>query len=417
MNSLYTTPLLVGLLATFLTAQAPAPLAPAHSPARYKASQLIGLAITNSQNESLGEIEEIVLDGSNRHIAYAVVGFGGFLGMGEKYFAMPWRVIEIRQRGANETPTALLGVDRETLKAAPGFDKGSWPDMANAKWAAKVDDYYRAHGEAPRAEGAAEPKGSAPDGTRGVDRLPGSPAFTHRRLGQLIGMNVVDTRHKKLADVEDFIVDGTVAAVDGVLLSFGGTLGMGEQLALVPADALTLDHRLEVFVFPCTQAELAGMALKDGKLPALNGQGWLTSGREHCAKIAKAHAPSNGNGTVVEASVAKYASYVDSYDRTKLETIQGTITTLGSVRIGDGNELRTRFRVRCKDGREVVVFAAPSSFVDQQSLALRHGTVVEVTGSPTTHGTQTVLVAGTIKVDGKTATLRDDQGRAAWLKE
>ena len=111
--------------------------------ARCKASQLIGCAITNSKNESLGEIQDIVLDSGNHRLAYAVVAFGGFPGMGEKYFAVPWRCIEVAQRGTDHGPRATLGLDQDTLKAAPGFDRTSWPDMANATWANQVDDYYR----------------------------------------------------------------------------------------------------------------------------------------------------------------------------------------------------------------------------------------------------------------------------------
>jgi sporulation protein YlmC with PRC-barrel domain len=415
------TPLLVGLVASFLTAQAPQP-APltTNGPNRCKASQLIGLAITNSKNENLGEIQEIVLDQHTKHIAYAVVGFGGFLGMSEKYFAMPWRLIEVSQRGADTKPRALLGLDRETLKAAPGFDKNSWPDMANAAWAQQVDDYYRLRNEAAPPTGAAEPKGSAPDGTRGVDRVPGSEAFTHRRLSRLIGMNVVDQQQAKLADVEDFVVDTTLAAVDGVLLSFGGTLGLGEYLALLPVSAIKLDLQKDVFVLPCTRADLDAMVLKDGKMPALNGDTWLTKGREQCAKAAKGVEDlAAGAGDVVprDASGVGSVQYADSYDVKKVETIKGTITTVGSVRIGDAKEERVRWRVRVADGREVVVYVAPATFADLQSLGLRANSAVEITGSPAKYGNQSVLVAGTIKADGKTAVLRDAQGHVVWTKK
>jgi len=413
-----TTPLLAGFAASFLPAQSPALPATAldGNVMRCKASDLIGLAITNSRNENLGEIQEIVLDGNHRSIAYAVVGFGGFLGMGEKYFAMPWRLIEVRRRGAEHKPEAMLGLDKETLKAAPGFDKANWPDMANGTWAKQVDDYYRLRSESPRPEGAAEPKGSAPDGSRGVDRAPDSKAFSHRRLSHLIGMDVVDLQHKKLADVEDLVVDSGSATIDGALLSFGGTLGMGEHLVLVPMDAMTLDHAKNVFVFPCTRADLGGMTLQGGKLPALDNDAWLTQGREHCAKVAKAQVAANGDSIAVDASGTYVVQYPDSYDTAKTETISGTIATIGSVRVGDAKEVRARWRVRTKAGREVIVYAAPVAFPDQESLGARVGSAVEITGSPVKYGNQTVLVAGTIKSEGKTATLRDEHGKATWLR-
>ncbi|MCA3010402.1 MAG: PRC-barrel domain-containing protein, partial [Phycisphaerales bacterium] len=405
MRTLYFTPIAATLLLGCLTAQSTTAEAAKRLPARCKASQLIGLSITNSHDENLGEIQDIVMDGANRNIAYAVVGFGGVLGMGEKHFAMPWRLIEVTQRGAEQTPRATLGLDRAALKAAPGFDKGSWPDMADSTWAQQVDDYYRQRSETARPEGAAEPRGSAKDGSRGVDQPPGSKQFLHRRLSRLIGMNVVDVQHKKIADCEDFVIDTNNATIDGVLLSFGGVLGIGESLVLLPADALTLDPVKEVFVIACTRKDLESIALKDGKLPPLTNEAWLTSSREQVVKARKRLVPENGDLIPVDASGAKGVQYADHFDVKAKETIEGTITTVGTVRIGDGEEQRARWRVRTSEGREVIVYGAPASFADQENLGLRTGTKVKVTGSPAKYGSQTVLVAGTIEAGGKTATL------------
>ncbi len=426
MKHLILTPLLASVAASLVSAQQPqrkddtAPIALAagtRGAARCKASQLIGCAVTNSKNENLGEIQDIVLDGGNQRIAYAVVAFGGFLGMGEKYFAMPWRLVEVSQRSSDDTPRATLGLDRETLKAAPGFDKAMWPDLADAAWTAQVDDYYRSRGEKTPSEAVGEPEGSGVDGGRGVDRAPGNKAFVHRRLSNLIGMDVVDTGRKKLADVEDLVVDTKFATVDGALLSFGGTLGMGEKFVLVASDALTLDHERNVFVFPCSATHLDAMALPNGKWPALNNEQWVLRCREACAKARSETNGTNGDVIVVDASREKAAPFADTYDGKRVETIKGTITTIGSVRIGDRQEERMRLRIRTSEGREVIVFAAPATFADQQALGMRSGKTIEVTGSPTKYGTQTVLVAGSLAVDDKSLVLRDDQGLPVWTKK
>ena len=51
---------------------------------------VIGSKVVNAQNEDLGKIEDLVVDAGAGRIAYAVLSFGGFLGMGDKYFAIPW---------------------------------------------------------------------------------------------------------------------------------------------------------------------------------------------------------------------------------------------------------------------------------------------------------------------------------------
>jgi sporulation protein YlmC with PRC-barrel domain len=384
--------------------------------ARCKASQLISCSISNSKNQNLGEILEIVLDARNEHVAYAVVTFGGFLGMDKKYFAMPWRLIEVGRRGAEDVPRVTLGLDQATLQAAPGFDHGNWPDMADPTWAKQVDDYYRSRGEPARPEGAVEPKGSGAGGKTGVEQKPAGKAFVYRRLTKLIGMSVVDQDQHSLGEVEDLVIDTRFATVDGALISFGGMLGIGEKFVLLPTEALTMDRSTGRFSVHCTKAEFEAMALVDGKIPPLNNNLWRTRGMELASRGPAQNLITDGDVIVANASLVKVVPYADAYDVGKTEHVTGTILTVGSVWVGDQPEERVRLRIRSADGRDRIVYAAPSDFASQADLGLRAGRVVEVTGSPVKYGTQTVLVAGELAVEGKTAILRDAEGRATWTK-
>ncbi|MEO6593796.1 MAG: PRC-barrel domain-containing protein, partial [Planctomycetota bacterium] len=420
MTSAIMTPLLLGLAVSSVLAQTPPEAEGALVPAiavgepggsRCKASQLISCKISNSKNQDLGEILDIVLDARNEHVAYAVVTFGGVLGMDKKYFAMPWRLIEVSQRSVDDVPRATLGLDQATLQAAPGFDHSKWPDMADPTWAKQVDDYYRTRGEPARPEGAVEPKGSGADGKTGVEQQPASKGFVHRRLSKLIGMSVVDAERHPLGEVEDLVIDTRFATVDGALISFGGTLGIDEKFVLLPTEALTLDRKKGQFGVRCSKAEFEAMALVDGKIPALNNNLWRARGMELANRVETI----DGNVIAVDASAVKAVPYVDVYDVNKTERVTATILTVGSVRVGDDQvEERLRLRMRSTDGRDWIVYAAPSDFASQAALGLRDGRVVEVTGSPVKYGTQTVLVAGSIAVEGKTAILRDAEGHAIW---
>jgi sporulation protein YlmC with PRC-barrel domain len=104
------------------------------------ASTLNGDTVCNAQGEDLGEIREIMLDTETGRVAYAVMSFGGFLGMGDKLFAVPWAALRLNPN----TQRFVLDVDRERLERAPGFDKAKWPMMADLAWAAEIHSYYRA---------------------------------------------------------------------------------------------------------------------------------------------------------------------------------------------------------------------------------------------------------------------------------
>jgi sporulation protein YlmC with PRC-barrel domain len=102
------------------------------------AATLKGDTVVNSSGEDLGTIEAIMLDVAGGRIAYAVLSFGGFLGMGSKYFAVPWSAFTL---DAGEKQF-ILGVSKDRLENAPGFDKDHWPSMADVNWASEVHAYY-----------------------------------------------------------------------------------------------------------------------------------------------------------------------------------------------------------------------------------------------------------------------------------
>lgn len=103
------------------------------------ADTLIGNDVYNHQDEDLGDIKEIMLDVSTGEVSYAVLSFGGFLGMGDKLFAVPWSALKLDT--ANKR--FRLDVKKERLESAPGFNKDAWPDMADPAWQDTITSYYQ----------------------------------------------------------------------------------------------------------------------------------------------------------------------------------------------------------------------------------------------------------------------------------
>lgn len=95
--------------------------------------------VYNCQDEDIGDIKEIMLDISTGKVAYAVLSFGSFLGLGEKLFAVPWNALRLD----TENKRFVLDIDKERLQDAPGFDKSNWPDMADSRWTNDIHSYYR----------------------------------------------------------------------------------------------------------------------------------------------------------------------------------------------------------------------------------------------------------------------------------
>ncbi|MDO9292305.1 MAG: PRC-barrel domain-containing protein [Hydrogenophaga sp.] len=102
------------------------------------ADTLLGNDVVNAKDEDLGDIKEIMLDMRTGQVSYAVLSFGGFLGLGEKLFAVPWTALKLD----TVNKRFVLDASRDRLESAPGFDENDWPDMADTAWEKGVHDFY-----------------------------------------------------------------------------------------------------------------------------------------------------------------------------------------------------------------------------------------------------------------------------------
>jgi sporulation protein YlmC with PRC-barrel domain len=102
------------------------------------ATTLVGDRVRNSAGDDLGKIEELMIDLVRGRVAYAVLSFGGFLGIGDKLFVVPWSALQVDQP-AHEF---VLDIKREILEKAPGFDKSHWPDMTDPSYGREIHRHY-----------------------------------------------------------------------------------------------------------------------------------------------------------------------------------------------------------------------------------------------------------------------------------
>ena len=102
-------------------------------------SRVEGTEVYNPKGEHLGTIEHVMIDKFSGQVSYAVMSFGGFLGIGEKYHPLPWQVLDYE----TDKGGYVVDLDKKTLEGAPyygGTDPDKWPDRT---WRTRVDEYYR----------------------------------------------------------------------------------------------------------------------------------------------------------------------------------------------------------------------------------------------------------------------------------
>ncbi|KQQ96451.1 PRC-barrel domain-containing protein [Massilia sp. Leaf139] len=158
-------------------------------PALMGADTLIGDGVVNGTGQDLGDIKEIMLDMNTGQVAYVVLAFGGFLGMHEKLFAVPWQALHLDT--ANHR--FVLNVEKERLKSAPGFNKDAWPDMADIDWANQIHGFYGTDPQRSSAltmgPGTTVDDGSGLGKSRSLDPSPGTGG-DDKSLSHIRGSNI-----------------------------------------------------------------------------------------------------------------------------------------------------------------------------------------------------------------------------------
>jgi hypothetical protein len=94
-----------------------------------KASDLIGLSVRAGADEEKGKIKDLMISPTGQ-VEYAAVSFGGFLGIGDKLFAVPLDALQIEWKD-NKLDHARCDITEETIKQRQGFDNNHWPDQAD----------------------------------------------------------------------------------------------------------------------------------------------------------------------------------------------------------------------------------------------------------------------------------------------
>src|SRR4051812_19153705 len=108
-----------------------------------------GTAVYKRQGERLGTVASFMVNKRSGQVAYAVMSFGGFLGMGKSCHRLPWHMMLSYDTGRGGY---VVDLDQERLRAAPSYSESDTPDWSNRAWAGGIDAYYADRPDRPRDE-------------------------------------------------------------------------------------------------------------------------------------------------------------------------------------------------------------------------------------------------------------------------
>ena len=103
-----------------------------------RAKKVIGTDVKDATGHSIGKVEDIVLDKLSSNIMFAIVGFGGFLGIGEKYHPVPWSTLDYDESEGGY----IVNLSKDELKAAPAYSMDELIQGDGTQFRERVYDYY-----------------------------------------------------------------------------------------------------------------------------------------------------------------------------------------------------------------------------------------------------------------------------------
>ena len=273
--------------------------APAKSFRHMRATQLIGKNVENAQGENLGEIKDLILDVNNERVFYAVLEFGGFLGMGEKLFAYPIRAFN---HSGDNTDKLVLNVDKDKLKAAPGFARDHWPDWLT--YGNEVNKYY---GE--------------------TVKLKEMPNQNLRRASDLINKNVNDRAGKDMGEIDDIVVDMNSGKIHYAVLEFDQSWNLNDKLISLPMRVLTYPVDKGDLILNVDKAMIeTKRAFDKNRWPDLNDKNYMADVDRYLSSVVST-APSataesrfdridgNGDGVISKIEAKSDASVKKAWKR------------------------------------------------------------------------------------------------------
>jgi sporulation protein YlmC with PRC-barrel domain len=101
-------------------------------------SKVTGTNVYNTKGESIGSIYDVMLDKKSGKVAYAVMSFGGFLGMGNDYHPLPWSMLKYDTAVGGY----VVGLSKDKLQGGPHYAAGADPGWGNPEYETKLHSYY-----------------------------------------------------------------------------------------------------------------------------------------------------------------------------------------------------------------------------------------------------------------------------------
>ena len=405
-----------------------------------RASRLIGKSLKNTQGETLGTIDDLVLTPNFNEVSYAVLARGGLFGLGRRQYAIPWSAMR-----AGLGDTLIAPIDKQELKQDPGFRNNLWPTEGDPRWLGRAGQ---------RTEQV----------TFDVQPPVAQKDIRRRRVTRLLGTPVRDPQDDGVGRVQDMLVAVNTGDIPFTIVGYGGMLGLGNKYTAVPAGAMEFRPGDSVAHVKVSEQILRANAFDPSNFPDLSDPAyaqriytaydirpqdpdWVVLGYvppeapDQSQRITPYQlpmgTPARPQGTLpvqpqgtqppdqtplaqgqqvpqFNGTARARSEYLAAFPPDNLRTIEGVVTGVSTFQQVGTNAEWVQLQVRTDDGGLATVHLGPRDYVSRQDFYVASNDRIILMGAQATAWRQPIILPITASVSGRTITLRDRTGRPLW---
>lgn len=412
------------------------------------ASWAIGKDILSSSDEKLGSVGDLLISPRHQRVAYVLVSHGGVVGMGSKTYAVPFSAFTWN----DDKRKLVLPMSKETLESGPALEGDDWKVLMTKERSTPLFEYYKV--PAPRREWRNDASihedmvGNPEDGAAGRDKstLPQPPRDDKARddkarddktrradrpgdewnqaalnqwpllkVSQVKGQTLLSDQGSELGTIKDLIIDCTSGRIAFGSVGFGGTLGFGDKMVLIPWDLFRVNNEGKVYATNIDPDMIKAS-------PRVDNDDWRQLREENYAPGIYKHYNRNGmwleqrdSDRVRTSRNDRFPEYDRLYSAGSTADVSGLVMLVEQTRPMKDMPEVTSLALTTDDKDTYVIHLAPDSYLKEQGLAVKAGDRVSIKGRWVMLDGKKYFVASQVTpADGKVSTLRREDGTRSW---
>lgn len=388
-----------------------------------RSSKVVGAAVHGAAGEKVAEINDLIVDTQRGRVAYAVAGKGGVLGIGDELHVIPWDAVKVRTDTRGDKLAFTFEQDR-LMEGGPMLKRGEHVDMSDPAWNDRVFRHYEQepYWKHDRRAGALGDRPGVDD-----DQIDAMARMKMHRLSEILDADVQNLQDNDLGDLEEVVIDSDSGRVAFAVIAAGGFLGIGEEYAAVPFNALDLrpedpddaddDDLVAILNMDEERFRQAPKFARDN-WPDFGDRTWGEPVHRYYGTEPYWLDDDQEGGMGAGGAAIGGAGALDSGQELFRTGESTTVTgTVGQVQegqriqgVGEGVHMTI-----VSDSGPVLVHLAPRSHLDKKGLTINQGDQVKVEGKRVFADGREIVLARTVKIgENDQVELRDDDGRPVW---